>query len=243
MTTVELAPADSNARETWRNALDLMKQLEGDWTLIGGLMVQLHAERYDGAGARPTDDVDILANSRTRPSYTERISAKLKQLGFQLSAPVGLDLDTAYRFQRGDEIVDILGPDGVGSQPPRTVGNLETIQVEGGTQALSRTERVVVRLDGSETEIRCPSLLGAILLKSRSVMRKDREQDREDLIRLLTCAQDPQGMIAELTAGERRWLLRAETKLDFADSGLTSLFSSEQIRLARVTYRLLVAGT
>jgi hypothetical protein len=72
VTTVELDPVDPNARGIWRNALDLMGQLEGDWTLIGGLMVQLHAERYGGVGARPTNDIDILANSRTRPSYTER---------------------------------------------------------------------------------------------------------------------------------------------------------------------------
>jgi len=242
VTTVELDPVDPNARGIWRNALDLMGQLEGDWTLIGGLMVQLHAERYDGVGARPTNDIDILANSRTRPSYTERISEKLTHLGYQLSAPAGFDRGTAYRFRRDDEIVDVLGPDGVGANPPRTVGNLETIQVEGGTQGLSRTEPVVVRLDGNETEIRCPSLLGAILLKSRSVTNKKRDQDREDLIRLLTCVHDPRAMSAELKAGERRWLLNAQKKLDVDDPDLTRLFSAEQIRLARVTYRLLVVG-
>lgn len=239
MTTVELDPVDSDARKTWRNALDLMEQLEGEWTLVGGLMVQLHAERYDGVGARPTNDVDILANSRARPSCTEQISEKLKQLEFQLLAPVGVDRDTAYRFQRGEEIVDVLGPDGVGTNLPRTVGGLETIQVEGGSQALGRTERVVVRLGSKETEIRCPSLLGAILLKSRSIMKNDREQDREDLIRLLTCVRDPRAMRAELRASERRWLLRAEKKLAFNDPALTNLFSSEQIRFARAGYRLL----
>jgi hypothetical protein len=35
--TVELYPAGSDARELWQNALDLMRHLEGDWTLIGGL--------------------------------------------------------------------------------------------------------------------------------------------------------------------------------------------------------------
>jgi hypothetical protein len=101
---------------------------------------------------------------------------------------------------------------------------------------------VVVRLDGNETEIRCPSLLGAILLKSRSVTNKKRDQDREDLIRLLTCVHDPRAMSAELKAGERRWLLNAQKKVDVDDPDLTRLFSAEQIRLARVTYRLLVVG-
>jgi len=82
--TVELYPAGSDARELWQNALDLMRHLEGDWTLIGGLMVQLHAERYGRTGARATNDTDILANSRSRPGGTERISATLTRLGFEL---------------------------------------------------------------------------------------------------------------------------------------------------------------
>lgn len=204
-------------------------------------MVQLHAERYRSTGARATNNTDILANSRTRPSGTERISATLTRVGFELLSPVGIDHGTAYRFQRGDEIVDVLGPDGVGPNPPRTVGNLETIQVEGGTQALDRTEAITVRLEGEETEIRCPLQLGALLLKSRSITKKDRDQDREDLIRLLTCVQDPPALRAELRAGERRWLLRAETELDLEAPSLMSLFGSDQIRLARTTYRLLVA--
>jgi hypothetical protein len=97
-----------------------------------------------------------------------------------------------------------------------------------------------VGLEGKETEIRCPSLLGAILLKSRSVTKKDREQDREDLIRLLTCVQEPRSLKAELKAGERRWLQSAEARLDLGDPGLANLFGSEQLRLARATYRLLI---
>ena len=95
-------------------------------------------------------------------------------------------------------------------------------------------------LEGKETEIRCPSLLGAILLKSRSVTKKDREQDREDLIRLLTCVQEPRSLNAELKAGERRWLQSAEARLDPGDPGLANLFGSEQLRLARAAYRLLI---
>lgn len=216
-----------------------MGELEGEWTLIGGLMVQLHVARYGAGGVRPTDDLDILANSRKRPSFTERISERLAQLGFELATPVGLKRDTGYRFTRGDQVVDVLGPDGVGARQPRTIGNLVTIQVEGGTQALARTEVVRVRLEGEETEIRCPSLLGAILLKARSVTKKDRERDREDLLRLLTCVQDPQAMRDQLKDTECRWLSRAEATLAFDDPDLPDLFTEEQIRLARTTCRLL----
>lgn len=216
-----------------------MEHLDGEWTLIGGLMVQLLAERYGQRGLRPTDDVDFLASSRTRPSATERIAAKLQELGFRLAAPVGVDLKTAYRFTREDEVVDLLGPDGVGT-PPKTVGDLETIEIKGGSQALARSECVLVRLDGRETRVRCPSLLGAILLKSRAIMSPHRDQDREDLVRLLLCVEDPVQMRDDLRKTERRWLVTAEKKLNLDDQGLTSLFTTEETQRARAAYQLLV---
>ncbi|MGI8661269.1 MAG: hypothetical protein ACR2LH_09630 [Thermoleophilaceae bacterium] len=167
--------------------------------------------RWSAPDGRPRH----LGEQPQRPSFTERISERLAQLGFELATPVGLKRDTGYRFTRGDQVVDVLGPDGVGARQPRTIGNLVTIQVEGGTQALARTEVVRVRLEGEETEIRCPSLLGAILLKARSVTKKDRERDREDLLRLLTCVQDPQAMRDQLKDTECRWLSRADATLAF----------------------------
>jgi hypothetical protein len=71
---VRIAPSNDQARALWNAALDLADELpERGWTLVGGLMVQLHAHRHGRAGARPTEDIDILANSRERPrSFTER---------------------------------------------------------------------------------------------------------------------------------------------------------------------------
>lgn len=60
-----------------------MREFQGDWTLVGGLMVQLQAARYGATSTRPTIDIDVLANSRTRPSATERIATKLTELGFK----------------------------------------------------------------------------------------------------------------------------------------------------------------
>jgi len=68
-------------------------------------------------------------------------------------------------------------------KPPRTVGNFQTIEVPGGTQALARTEALLVRLDDTESTVRTPTLLGAILLKARAVRSSHRDQDRDDAAR------------------------------------------------------------
>jgi hypothetical protein len=148
---IDLAPADPETEKLWESTLalvdELNSELDGEWSLVGGLMVQLHVTRSGDGSARPTDDIDLLGDSRKRPSATERIAKLLEGLKFELSKPTGLDLETAYRFVRGDEVVDVLGVDGT-SKPPKTLGQFETIKVKGGTQALERTERVLVTLAG-----------------------------------------------------------------------------------------------
>ena len=73
-----------------------------------------------------------------------------------------------YRFEIDGEVVEILGPDGLASDP-KTVNGLTTFQVPGGRQALSRTETVLVSLDGTPPRrLRRPNLLGAILKDARS---------------------------------------------------------------------------
>lgn len=235
---IKLDPTDPDARRIWASALSLMRELKGDWTLIGGLMVQLLTVRYGQGGVRPTNDVDILADTRTRPSASVRIAQKLAAMGFEAAEPGGRNRKTAYRFTRGDETVDVLGSDGLGT-PARTLDNQETVEVSGGTQALRRSETIIVELDGEQTTLRCPSLFGAIVLKSRAIMSPLRDQDREDLVRLLLCADDFQSMRTEMTNGDRRSLVAAGAKLNFEDRGLADLFSPEQIAQARAAYRLL----
>lgn len=237
---VRLDPPTAETRRVWESALSIAGELGDDWTLIGGLMVHLLIERYGQAqsGVRATNDIDVLANTRVRPSVTQRIATKLQNLGFEIPRPTGIDSNTAYRFVRGDEIVDVLGAEGVGA-PAKTVGNLQTIEIAGGSQALARSELLLVRLDDEETALNCPSLLGAILLKSRSLMSPHRDQDREDVVRLLLCVDDPTVMRSAMKNTERRWLVNAEARLALGSPELADLFSAEHIRRARATYQLL----
>ncbi len=123
---VDLDPPNEDARALWRSALDLMGEFEGDWSLIGGLMVQLHASRFGQPATRSTEDIDILGDSRKRPSVTERIGQTLRDLGIEIAERL-VDPPVAFRFERDGTVVGLLAPDGTASRnPPKTVDNHQT---------------------------------------------------------------------------------------------------------------------
>jgi hypothetical protein len=87
-----------------------------DWSLIGGLMVQLHGLQHDN-DPRPTIDIDILGNSRRRPAMTERLAQILIDRGGEVAMPPRSNKKLGYRFEVDGEVVEILGPDGLTSNP------------------------------------------------------------------------------------------------------------------------------
>jgi hypothetical protein len=239
---VTIDPIDDSARVLWDAALDLADELPGrGWTLVGGLMVQLHAYRYGQSGVRATTDIDILANSREQPrSLTEVIAERLLVLGYEAAHHTGLmGPPTLYRFEREREVVDVLGPDGLKGMPPKTIGKNETFQVPAGTQALARTETVEVQVQGGRVGVlRCPSLPAALLLKIRAT--NGRDQDRTDLVALLGCVDDPITLRQHFSKRELGWLRNAKN-LRIGDSDLADLFPAAQLTRARAAYTLLTA--
>jgi hypothetical protein len=149
---------------------------------------------------------------------------------------------TIYRFERDGEVVDVLGPDGLKRLPPKTLGNNETIQVPAGTRALARTQAIEVEVAGGRTGVlRCPTLGAAILLKARAIRNRRRDQDRQDLIVLLSCVEDPIAVRQQLRKRERGWLRAAAGQLCIDDAALADLFGGEQLASARAAYALLAA--
>lgn len=240
---VDLDAFDDQSKQLWREALAVMAELNGPWTLVGGLMVQLHAARHDRADIRVTVDVDILADSRQRPSGTERVGAQLERLGFTpASDHILRGPPTAFRFQRDGLIVDLLAPEHGGRRsPPMSVEGFQTLEVAGGTQALARSEAMAVRLDGQQAEIRCPNLIGAILMKARAVTSGDRPKDRDDLVVLLACIDDPLALRKEIKPTERRWLRRVKDHVESEEPGLSNRLPVDRHERARVAFRLLIA--
>jgi hypothetical protein len=234
MTRIDIDLDDAETLRLWTAVGDLAERLPGEWTLIGGLMVQLHAVEHGVTDVRPTIDVDILG--RARPQGTlSAIDAALRNEGFQLLGP---DLDGyAHRYERDGLIVDVLAPDGITPAPSLGRG-LKAVGVPGGSQALSRSETVTVTVAGRAFELRRPTLVGAVLIKARSLMvHSDPETQREDLLRLLALIEDPREAAATLRKTERGWLRAAEQRLNPAGP---SRLDAETMRRAALAYQLLI---
>lgn len=114
------------------------------------------------------------------------------------------------------------------------------VGVPGGSQAPARREEVTVRLPDRSFALRRPTLLGAILIKARSLMvHHDPDTQREDLLLLLSLVRDPRAMGQELKKSERGWLRDARLRLAFSRPANVG---SDRIRRAGLALRLLEGG-
>ncbi|HEX6456075.1 MAG TPA: hypothetical protein VF009_06100 [Solirubrobacterales bacterium] len=235
------------AESLWSLALELAQALgsEREWSLIGGLMVQLHGLEHADE-LRPTVDIDLLGAARKPPTMTEEIASLLAERGAQVAVPPRSNSTLGYRFELDGEVIEILGPDGLRNDP-KTLAGLTTFQASGGTQALRRTEVVLVSLgDSSPVAVRRPSLLGAILIKAKVVAKRRKEKfdsDRQDLIKLLSYVEDPRRLARDeqLKASEKKWLCKVEHILNFEDATLAVLFAPDVLERARQAFQLLSA--
>lgn len=233
MSTIDIDLDDEDTLRLWTAVGDLAERLPGEWTLIGGLMVQLHAVEHGMTDVRATIDIDILGQARPQGALSA-IDSALRRESFEL---IGPDLDGyAHRYRRGELVVDVLAPDGI--KPPARLGaGRKAVGVPGGSQALSRSEAVTVAVRGRTFELRRPTLLGAVLIKARSLMvHSDPATQREDLLRLLALIDDPREMAGELRKTERVWLTAAEGHLHLNDPGT---LAPEVLRRATLAYGLL----
>jgi hypothetical protein len=241
MPSIIIDVSDPDAMDLWRTVAKIADALDGQqtrWCLVGGLMVALFAIEA-GQLQRPTTDIDILGDARERPSGTQAVTEQLEQIGASLMEVSGLDSERGFRFELDGQVVDVLAPDGLGA-PPTTSGRLQTIQIPGGSQALNRVEAVEIVIDGRRARLLRPTLLGAILLKARSLEVHARTQDqREDLVTLLSLMTDPRTATESMKKTERRWLRSIESALDIEDRRLEALFDPARLRVARASYRRL----
>jgi hypothetical protein len=100
---------------------------------------------------------------------------------------------------------------------------------------------VGIDLSGRTFSIRRPTLLGAILIKARSLMvHSDPGAQREDLLVLLSVVDEPREMAVEIKKRERSWLRQAEPRLRFEEP---SLLPSTAMARARLALRLLTTDS
>lgn len=200
--------------ELWDTLIELTDLQPGEWTLVGGQMVHLHALENAATPPRLSTDLDIVVDARVVSGAVPRFVAALEHRGFESDgmSPEGV----GHRYRRRNVAIDVLAPEGLGARANLTTTPPgRTIQVPGGTQALHRTELLPVKTKSNTGLVPRPSLLGAIVIKALAVTVDDTpEAQRSDLAFLLSLIDDPIALADELDAKDRQRLRDREELLD-----------------------------
>lgn len=234
MIVLPAMPSEQTA--SWIGLLDLHDRLSDGWTLIGGQLVHLHCAERGQSPVRPTNDVDTVIDVRANPGMLRTFTTVLADLGFEAS---GISADgLQHRWGRGEAIIDVLLPDGIGERATsrRGVTGSPTLQTAGGTQALQRTETVAVTVDGREGFVRRPNLVGALIAKAAAHTNPGdtalgrHRRDFAVLVALLTARDFRQ---EDLTKKDRQ-RLRAMARAVSADRALVLEVSGSEVAIERL---------
>jgi hypothetical protein len=195
----------------WPQLVEIVQAIpHTKWTLVGGLMVQLHAARAGLALTRPTRDVDMILHIQTGTVTFGEVRDELERLGYALHEPVGEG--PVHRFRRGPdgaETVDVMVEDRL---PPRRHPKAlqrTVFAVPGGTSALSKTVNCEVDTGDLVVTLSVPDVLGALVLKGAAYTEDSRDRDRHlDDAAVLACAvTDPVGDRGRMAGSDRRRIL------------------------------------
>ena len=150
----------------WPNAFEIARVFPSEnWTLVGGLMVQLHSLVSGISIVRPTNDLDMLLHIEISAGLPAEAARHLEQLGYALQPPTARKAP-AYRFTRGHDVIDVMAADHAAPSRREALRSSPMFTVDGGTQALQRTMLCVITdSDGSWAQLSVPDELGALVLK------------------------------------------------------------------------------
>lgn len=222
----------------WLSLIELGGVRRGEWTLIGGQMVLLHAIEHGIQPPRVSTDLDALVNARVAADSVRRFVSELESRGFELTgaSPEGL----AHRYDRDGVSIDVLAPEGLGGHADLTTTPPgRTLAVPGGTQALKRTEFVPVQILDSTGIVPRPSLLGAIICKAAAVDVDDMpDAQRSDLALLLSMVEQPLMMANDLTPKDRTRLCKRAEMSD-PDQPAWRALGPDGANRGRAAYQLL----
>ena len=202
--TVDVVAAPGGWPHPWPNVAELARVLPSDkWTLVGGLMTQLHTVHHGIGVTRPTNDVDIALHIETDRGVPDATARALETLGYEFQAAFDPRRRHGHRWVRGTTSIDVLTtPDTVDvvtaeHAAPRVREEMRghtLVAIEGGTQALRRTLNARLEIEpGVTTVISVPRPFGALVLKAAAHKADSRDRDRHlfDAVALLACIEDP----------------------------------------------------
>lgn len=168
------------------------------WTLVGGLMAQVHAAHRGIDALRPTVDVDMVLHIETQPHVAAEAVRALGSLGYVLSPGIDARRNTAHRFVRTKDVadvVDVLVADHASPRTRQRLSGREMVAIEGGTQALRRTVNARLSIDpsGAATTISVPAPFAATILKAAAYQADSRDRARHltDAVVLLAAIEQP----------------------------------------------------
>ena len=156
------------------------------WTLVGGLMVQLHAAKAGMPLSRPTVDVDMILHIETGAATFSGVREQLEKLGYAIDEPVGDG--PVHRFLRGREQIDVMVADHLVPKSHPKALHRPVFAVPGGTSALRKTVNCEVQTVEGTIVLSVPDTLGALVLKGAAFIEDTRDQGRHiDDAALLAC--------------------------------------------------------
>lgn len=83
--TIDVTPPTGGWGAPWPNVAEIDAVLPHDtWTLVGGLMTQLHGIHAGIDAVRPTNDVDIVLHVETTRGIASATASALELLGYGL---------------------------------------------------------------------------------------------------------------------------------------------------------------
>lgn len=206
--TIDVATPIGGWPDPWPNVAEIAAALPtGKWTLVGGLMTQLHSIHRKLGIVRPTNDVDIVLHIETSRGIAAETADALRSLGYTLRPAVNPRDNTAHRFYRStskidlvagrpdedsegqqrqqekqeqkEEFVDVLVADHHAPKVTQRLAGRDLVRIEGGTQALRRTINARLEIEpGVLTRVSVPGPFGALILKAAAYKTDTRDRDR-----------------------------------------------------------------
>jgi hypothetical protein len=202
--TIDITGAAGGWPHPWPNVAELAKALPSEtWTLIGGLMTQLHTIHRGIGITRPTNDVDIALHIETDRGLPSATAKALEALGYEFRPPLDTRGGYGHRWVRNttsidvvtsSDTVDVVTADHAAPTVRERMRGHPMVAIEGGTQALRRTMNARVEIEvGQPTMISVPRPFGALVLKAAAHRTDTRDRDRHlyDAVALLACVEDP----------------------------------------------------
>ncbi|WP_207632371.1 hypothetical protein [Occultella kanbiaonis] len=188
----------------WPNVAEIEAVLPHEkWTLVGGLMAQLHAIRRGVDAIRPTNDVNIVLHVETTRGIAAEAANALESIGYVFTPSMDDRNAIAHRFLRGTsrvdlvasaDVVDVLVADHAAPRVIEKLRGKDMMAIEGGTQALRRTLNARLQITSERlTTVSVPTPFGALILKAAAYQTDSRDKERhlQDAALLLSVIENP----------------------------------------------------